>query len=73
MSNALERQVREIRDELQQSTERGQPCPECGYGSQLVILTGDEPEPTCIACGQPQARGEDVRIIRIVEREDGPR
>lgn len=47
-------------------------CPACGYGQKIVILCGEEPEPICEACGRPVARGEEIRIIRIGTREDGP-
>ena len=72
MNSSMTRQLREIDQELHQSAERGHPCPECGYGLQLVFLTGDEPEPICDTCERPKARGEGVQVVRIRERKDGP-
>ena len=68
----MTRQLREIEDELQQSADRGLPCPECGHGLQVLILKEGEPEPICDTCGRPKARGEGIRIIEIRTRQDGP-
>ena len=69
MSSNLDRKLNEIEQEIRRSSDQPVWCSDCGHGQQLIILQGDEPEPICPTCGQPRARGEGIRLIRVDHSE----